>query len=742
MLIASGPFGENSGDTYLFHLGDGRDTIVEYGTADHDHHLNHAAADTVLFGPGILPTDILRSRTDDHLVFSLNAEDHLVLQDWFVSDLSRIERFGFDNGSVWSLDDVLAQEVFYDGTSGDDSLTGWNGWDHLRGFAGHDTLLGTWGSDWLDGGTGDDVMEGGADNDTYVVDSALDVVTDLADGGTDTVRSSLTWTLGDHIEHLTLTGSAALSGFGNALDNALTGNAAANRLEGMAGADTLDGGAGIDTMVGGAGDDTYVVEVSGDRAIERLAGDGVDTVLSSATAFTLEANVENLILAGSASISGAGNTLANVITGNTGHNLLSGEEGNDTLLGGAGSDSLYGGAGADSLVGGTGDDVYRVGAITDTVVENADEGVDTVEAHVSWTLGEHIENVVLGGATHLSATGNALANRITGNDGYNLLTGNAGNDTIDGGIGADTMVGGTGDDAYWVNSSADVVTELVGEGTDLVFSTAKTFTLGANVEHLTLQGTGSISATGNALANTMTGNAGDNTLDGGQGDDQLLGGAGNDSLLGNAGNDTMAGGAGSDFYRVGSASDVVIELADEGLGDTVEAWVHYTLGAHVEHLTLGSTQAINGTGNGLNNTLTGNSARNTLNGGTGNDTYVMGRGSNADTLRDSDATAGNLDTLSFTAGIATDQLWFRALGNDLEVTIIGTSDKATVKDWYLGSQNHLEQFRTADGKTLLDSAVDNLVTAMAGFAPPAAGQTTLPVNYQSSLSSVISANWQ
>ena len=781
-------------------------------------------------------------------------------------------------------------------------------------------LTGNAAANVLDGGAGDDVMTGGLGNDTYVVDSALDVVTELAGEGADTVQTTFNYTLGANLENLTLTGSAALSGFGNTLDNLLTGNTAANRLEGLAGADTLDGGAGIDTLVGGTGNDTYVVESTGDRVIERSAADGLDIVLSAAAFFTLETHVENLTLTGSASIGGAGNTLANVLTGNAGNNLFDGGDGNDTVFGGAGNDSLYGGAGADSLLGGAGDDTYRVGLASDVVVELANEGVDTVEAYLSWTLGANVENVILTGAAYLNATGNDLANRITGNDGYNLLTGGAGHDTIDGGVGADTAVGGTGDDTYLVNSSADVITELANEGTDTVLSTARSFMLGANVEHVTLQGTGSISATGNTLANTMTGNAGDNTLDGGDGNDSLLGGAGFDSLLGGAGSDTMVGGADSDFYRVGSAGDVVIELAGEGLNDTVEAWIHYTLGAHVEHLTLGSTNTINGTGNSLNNILTGNAANNvldgltgadtmaggagndtyfvdnagdvvnegaaagidqvnasvsytlksnverltltgsgnlngyggddantitgnaghnlldggaggdtllggagndtllgnagddslvggtgndtyrvasagdvvvelasegtdsveaylsytlganvenvalfgsavnatgnalanqitgnslanTLNGGAGNDTYVMGRGSNADVIQDSDATAGNLDMLSFTTGIATDQLWFRALGNDLEVSIIGTSDKATVKDWYLGSQNHLEQFRTADGKVLLDTAVDNLVNAMASFAPPAVGQTTLTASYQVSLSAVIAANW-
>ncbi|RJG14387.1 hypothetical protein D3879_09585 [Pseudomonas cavernicola] len=80
--------------------------------------------------------------------------------------------------------------------------------------------------------------------------------------------------------------------------------------------------------------------------------------------------------------------------------------------------------------------------------------------------------------------------------------------------------------------------------------------------------------------------------------------------------------------------------------------------------------------------------------------------------------------------------------NNLEVSVIGTPDKLTIKDWYLGNDCHVEQFKTADSKILLDSQVQSLVDAMASFAPPAAGQTTLPGNYQSALASVIAVNWQ
>ena len=183
------------------------------------------------------------------------------------------------------------------------------------------------------------------------------------------------------------------------------------------------------------------------------------------------------------------------------------------------------------------------------------------------------------------------------------------------------------------------------------------------------------------------------------------------------------------------------------------------LAANVENLLLTGTGAIKGTGNASDNILTGNSAANTLTGnagndtldgkagadlligGTGNDTYWLGRGWGNDTIQENDATAGNTDIARFDTGIATDQLWFQHVGNNLEVSIIGTADKFTLSNWYTGSANHVEQFKTSNGKTLLDSQVQSLVSAMAAFSPPAAGQTTLPANYATTLAPVIAANW-
>ncbi|BCO27531.1 hypothetical protein MIZ03_2419 [Rhodoferax lithotrophicus] len=138
----------------------------------------------------------------------------------------------------------------------------------------------------------------------------------------------------------------------------------------------------------------------------------------------------------------------------------------------------------------------------------------------------------------------------------------------------------------------------------------------------------------------------------------------------------------------------------------------------------------------------GNGKSNTLDGGKGDDHYRIVRGCGADTVVDKDSSKGNTDVAEFGGGIAANQLWFRHVSSDLEISIVGSNDKLVIQDWYLGSQYHVEQFKTSDGKTLLDSQVQNLVSAMAGFAPPAAGQTTLTAAYQTTLAPVLAANWQ
>src|SRR6185369_10763168 len=320
---------------------------------------------------------------------------------------------------------------------------------------------------------GADTMIGGQGNDTYTVDNAGDVVTELPGEGTDLVQSSVNYTLSANVENITLTGtSSGVNATGNALANVLTGNS------------------GTNVLTGGAGDDTYFV-TTGDTTTE-LANEGIDTVMS-AVAWTLAPNVENLTLTGTGSVAGTGNALNNVLTGNSGTNALTGLAGDDTyfvttgdttveaanegidtvmagvtwtlannvenltltgtgLINGTGNPAdnvLTGNSAANVLTGGAGNDTYVVGT-GDTVTEAAGAGTDTVQSSITWTLGSNLENLVLTGTTAISGTGNAADNVLTGNSVNNTLTGAAGNDTLDGGAGADTLAGGTGNDTYLV----------------------------------------------------------------------------------------------------------------------------------------------------------------------------------------------------------------------------------------------------------------------------------------------------
>lgn len=260
---------------------------------------------------------------------------------------------------------------------------------------------------------------------------------------------------------------------------------------------------------------------------------------------------------------------------------LYGLDGNDTLIGGSGKDRIDGGTGADIMKGGAGDDIYYVDNLGDQVIELTGGGIDLVYSTVSFTLGAEVEKLFLQGDAAIDGYGNELDNKISGNEAANRIEGGAGNDellgnggndilfggdgndTINGGTGGDRMYGGAGNDTFYVDDLGDQVFENANEGTDTVVSSVS-FTLGANIEKLTLTGTAAIDGTGNELANTIKGNDGDNRLYGGAGNDSISGGNGDDWLFGGTGKDTLTGGAGVDRFVFNSAPD----------GDTITDFVH------------------------------------------------------------------------------------------------------------------------------------------------------------------------
>lgn len=465
-------------------------------------------------------------------------------------------------------------------------------------------------------------------------------------------------------------------------DDVLVGTAGADRLVGGNGNDWLYGQGGADILDGGAGNDFYLVDSYSDVTIES-AGGGRDAIYTYLAQFALADNFEDLVLLGGAR-DGAGNSLDNFIKGNGGNNRLngfagndklSGEAGDDILIGEAGNDYLAGGAGSDQLYGGVGNDAYLIEDASDIIVEQQNEGTDTVfSALSSFALPANFEDLTLVGNA-FEGLGNELDNLIEGNAGDNQLSGLQGNDRLngaggndilyggpgadylDGGAGIDTLVGGEGNDSYVVDDAADQVTELDQNGYDTVFSRSGYYALPTNIERgiavgntpQTIIGNGADNAIyGNDMDNTFDGAAGNDSLDGGLGNDRLSGSDGNDQiyggggddllsggigtdwLIGGAGKDLLEGGSGDDFYLIEDEQDTVVELSNEGIDWIYSKIVSYMLPDNVERLKLSGFGPQSGYGNELDNLLSGNGYDNILDGNAGDD-YIDGGGGN-DTL--------------------------------------------------------------------------------------------------------------
>jgi Ca2+-binding RTX toxin-like protein len=537
----------------------------------------------------------------------------------------------------------------------------------------------------------------------------------------------------------TLTGTS-----GDDTINGLGGN---DQLFGGDGNDTLDGGTGNDTFVGGRGDDTFigtdggldVVDYSQDGGpngvVVNQLGNGSQGGLAADTAIDSFGDTDHIqgvrdVIGTAFADSIFGGNHDNTLSGGGGDDFIFGNDGADTLNGGGGNDRLDGGTGADQMSGGTGNDTYVVDNAGDVVIENANEGTDTVQTTLaSYSLGANVENLTFTDNGAHTGNGNALDNVMTGGAGDDTLFGSGGKDVLDGGDGNDTLVGndsgagaflsegntldgGNGNDTL-IAEVSDTVNG--GAGTDsLQAENANPWTidLGATSIETMLAGFGDdhIDGSTQTAGVTVFASGGNDTVIGSGHDDFLWGGVGNDTLTGGAGNDLLFGDLGADSLSGGDGNDTLYDDSsdahiDGGAGTDALYWAagvsaNINLAADsIEFVqTLGDNDTLNGsastanliifagagndtaTGGSGNDFLWGEAGNDTLVGGAGNDTLVGGSGvdhltggAGTDNLYGNNGTGGDgaADTFIFAASWGTDFVYDFEPGTDkLDLTAL------------------------------------------------------------------------
>jgi Ca2+-binding RTX toxin-like protein len=551
-------------------------------------------------------------------------------------------------------------------------------------------------------------------------------------------RGQVTGTAGaDNLYAKTNSGDFMISGSGN---DTLYGGAGADVLLGNAGADKLDGSAGSDTYLWfrGDGNDTIndlglVADVDTLKLLDvkaaevQLSRDALNlyvtigaekiTIKNHFSTLSYEAApIEQILFADGGKLQKADFDAAPYRGGDSA-DAIYGTAASETFIGGKGADILYGSTGSDSYFWSKGegnDTINDLGLVADVDtlklldVKTAEVQLsrDSVNLYVAIgaekiTIKNHfstlsyeaapIEQILFadGGKWQKAELGAAP---YRGGDGVDTIYGTTAAETFIGGKGADVLYGSAGSDSYiWSK----------GEGNDTINDVG----LAADVDTLKLL---NVKATEVQLSRDSV---------------NLYVTIGTEKL-------TIKNHFSTLSYEAAPIEQ--IQFADGGKWLKADFDAAPYRGTAARDTIYGTAQA---------EIFIGGAEADILVGGAGGDVYQLARGDGADTIREYDATAGNTDVLQFMAGISASQLWFRKIGNDLEASVIGTGDKAIVQDWYLGNPYHVEQIKSGDGKLLQDTQVDKLVQAMAGFTPPAMGQTALTAAQQTALAPVLAANW-
>lgn len=380
--------GNSGSDVYLFQTGFGQDHVHQYDSASD-------SVDTARF-TDLFSQDVTRvTRQGDDLSLDFTTGDRLTVDGYFDAAPRRVDVFEFADGRHWDVQAIkeradtlgtAAADVLYGytgtgnriyGLDGDDELHGNSSNDVLNGGLGNDLLYGQSGDDILDGGAGNDTLKGGTGNDSYVVDSAGDTVVESSGAGTDSVLSSVSYTLPSNVENLTLAVDAGnINGTGNTVANVLTGNDGSNTLNGGAGADILTGSGGTDTLTGGTGVDTFKLTTAAggaDLITDFLSG--TDTVCVNDLVSGLGIGDQDGVIDNAITIPGFGgfstsNELV-IVTGNIVGSITA--AGAATIIGSATSAYAQGDTGLFVVDNGTDSALFKFVSVA------ADEGVSDTE---------------------------------------------------------------------------------------------------------------------------------------------------------------------------------------------------------------------------------------------------------------------------------------------------------------------------------------------------------------------------
>jgi Ca2+-binding RTX toxin-like protein len=752
----------------------GEDRLDDDGGRD---RLYGDSGDDTLFGGE--DNDTLCGDANEDVLGGGNGDDSLL------GGTGADEMFGGEgNDRLFGGSSGATEPDVLSGEEGHDYLSGGQGPDALYGGADNDVLFGVSGDDLISGGFGRDIMDGGTGNDTLFGGANADLVFGgrdhdrlLGGQGVDTLYGGY----GDD----TLYGESGrdrLSG-GDGRD-ALEGGSGRDWLAGGAGADTLAGGLGDDTLVGGAGPredpaletDTFVYRFGwmGDAPPSgAVIGSGNDHVLDFvpglASGDTLVLRPQ--VLAGAAPSLETLSAVLEVERFDADGDLLA--EGTRIATRRPGTapgepdpyaEGLYlwgvlpsdGSGAAPATLLALAEHLritVQASGLAAPAAEPVAAPVEPDDPFVADRDGsggsDYAEGALVGLAPGLALREApippALPYPLEDPRWWAELDSVAGTDRWAGTSGADRIVAASGDDTVVAGSGADRV--LGGEGRDVV--------LGEANDDLLLGEAGQDTLAGGSGNDGLLGGAGTDRLRGGFGADTLAGEAGRDTLLGEAGADRLEGGADPDKANGGDGNDTLLggEAADTLWGGGDDDVLAGEAGADLlygegpgapragEDTLLGGAGADSLYGEGGDDWLEGGPGEDALNGGAGDDLYVFGRGDGADTLTESVANVGDHDRLRLGPGIAIDQLWLRPIAADLEVSVIGSSDRLTLAGWFGGGPGAIEELALDSGERLLASRVPGLIEAMASFAPPGAGETSLPKEYRPALEPVLAASW-